>query len=215
MNNGTSKTQEERPVIFVIDDDASLRAALEDLLETVGLNVQSFASTSEFLQAKRPDAPACLVLDVRMPAMSGLDFQDEMTKLNIEMPIVFITAHGDIPMSVRAMKGGAIEFLTKPFRDQDLLDAIHVGVDRDRRRRREAAVLDELKLCLAGLTDGEREVMAFAVSGRLNKQIAAELGVSEITVKVRRANLMRKMHARSFADLVRMADKLGLISEKK
>jgi FixJ family two-component response regulator len=197
-------------MVCVIDDDPSIRDTLEDLLVSVGLEVRLFGSTQEFLLGHRPDVPTCLVLDVRMPGMSGLDFQRELARLNILVPIVFITAHGDVPTTVRAMKAGAIEFLTKPFRDQDLLDAIHLGIEMDREWRRDAAITADLKQRLAALTDGEKKVMAFVVSGLLNKQIAAELGVSEITVKVRRGHMMRKMQVRSLAELVRIADKLGV-----
>ena len=208
MTDAMAAAQTERPVVFVVDDDPSIRDTLQDLLELVGMDVQSFGSTQEFLRSNRPDMPACLVLDVRMPGMSGLDLQREMADRNIQIPVVFITAHGDIPMSVRAMKHGAIEFLTKPFRDQDLIDAIQLGINEDRVRRQDAAIIAELKQRFAQLSGGECEVMARVVSGRLNKQIAADLGVSEITVKVRRANVMRKMQANSLTDLVRMADKI-------
>jgi FixJ family two-component response regulator len=199
----------DRPVVFVVDDDASVRKALEDLLESAGLSVNSFGSVPEFLSCTLPDEPACLVLDVRMPGMSGLDCQREMANSNIHIPIVFITAHGDVATSVRAMKAGAIEFLSKPFRDQDLLGAIHDGIERDRARRRSAIAMEDLRQRFSELTEGERKVMKLVVTGLLNKQIAAELGLSEITVKVRRGSLMRKMQARSLADLVRMADKLA------
>jgi len=197
-----------KPFVFVIDDDPSLRAALDSLIRSVRLNVRSFGTTEEFLQAKRPDSPGCIVLDVRLPGLSGLDFQHEMTKSRIYLPVIFITGHGDVPMSVRAFKAGAIEFLTKPFRDQDLLDAIHLGIDRDRTRRQTEAVVAELRERFGSLTAREREIMLRVVSGRPNKQVAAELKLSEFTVKVHRGHVMRKMKAKTLADLVRMADKL-------
>jgi len=197
-----------KPFVFVIDDDPSLRAALDSLIRSVRLNVRSFGTTEEFLQAKRPDSPGCIVLDVRLPGLSGLDFQREMTKSHIYLPVIFITGHGDVPMSVRAFKAGAIEFLTKPFRDQDLLDAIHLGIDRDRTRRQTEAVVAELRERFGSLTAREREIMLRVVSGRPNKQVAAELKLSEFTVKVHRGHVMRKMKAKTLADLVRMADKL-------
>jgi FixJ family two-component response regulator len=201
---------EEHPVVFLIDDDPSVRDALKSLLRSVGLEVQAFGSAQEFLRAKRPDAPACLILDVRLPGPSGLDFQRDMAESNIPLPIIFITGHGDIPMSVKAMKAGAVEFLTKPFRDQELLDAIHQGIEQDRVRRRETAIAAELQERYRALTPRERDVMALVVTGRLNKQIAADLELSEITVKVHRGQVMRKMLAKSLAELVRMADTLGI-----
>lgn len=200
--------ESEDAVVFVIDDDRSVRDSLKDLLESVGLRVQAFASPQEFLHSERWDAPACLVLDVRMPGMGGLEFQREMAMRNMRLPIVFITAHGDIPMSVQAMKAGAIDFLTKPFREQSLLDAIQRGIEANRVQRSEETSLAELHQRFTELTTGEREVMALVVSGLLNKQIASQLGVSEITVKVRRANVMHKMKAQSLPDLVRLADRL-------
>jgi FixJ family two-component response regulator len=197
-----------QPVVYVVDDDASVRAALEDLLASVGLQVLSFGSTQEFVNAGVADAPGCLVLDIRMPGQNGLDFQRQMAELGLRLPVIFITGHGDIPMSVRAMKEGAIEFLAKPFRDQDLLAAIEQGITRDRLRRHEEAVLGELRGRWLTLTPGERAVMERVVRGLLNKQIALELNVSEITVKVRRHKVMRKMRATSLADLVRIADRL-------
>jgi FixJ family two-component response regulator len=201
---------EEHPVVFVIDDDPSVREAIKSLIRSVGLEVQSFGSAHEFLGSKRPDAPACLVLDVRLPGPSGLEFQRDLVEADITLPIIFITGHGDIPMSVKAMKAGAVEFLAKPFRDQELLDAIQLGIERDRVRRRDAAMIAGLRERYRALTPRERDVMAHVVTGRLNKQIAADLEVSEVTVKVHRGQVMRKMLAKSLADLVRMADRLGV-----
>ncbi len=200
---------EERAVVFVIDDDSSMRLALEDLVRSVGLEVRTFAAPQEFLESKPPDVAGCLVLDVRLPGMSGLTFQKELAKEGLALPVIFITGHGDIPMSVRAMKAGAVEFLTKPFHDQDLLDAIHAALERDRRSRREAVRLVELRERFAMLTERERQIMTLVVIGRANKQIAGELSLSEMTVKVHRQQVMRKMHAGSLPDLVRMADGLG------
>ncbi len=200
---------EQRAVVFVIDDDPSMRLALEDLVSTVDLEVRAFAAPREFLQSKPPDAPSCLVLDVRLPGMSGLTFQQELAKEGLALPVIFITGHGDIPMSVRAMKAGAVEFLSKPFHDQDLLDAIHAAIERDRKRRREAVHLTELRGRFGTLTERERQIMTLVVIGRANKQIAAELTLSEMTVKVHRGQVMRKMHAKSLPELVRMADRLG------
>jgi FixJ family two-component response regulator len=198
------------PVVYVIDDDDSVRTALSSLIRSVGLQVDTFASASAFMAAKRPDAPSCLILDVRLPGVSGLDFQTELAKANTLIPIIFITGHGDIPMSVKAMKAGAVEFLTKPFRDQDLLDAIQVALERSRSNQETEKATSELKARFETLTPREQEVMAKVTGGLLNKQVAAEIGVSEITVKVHRGNVTRKMGAKSFAELVRMADALGI-----
>jgi len=208
MRKPLTPPAELAPIVYVVDDDASVRAALEDLLASMGLQVRAFASTQAFLDHPRDDAPACLVLDVRMPGQSGLDFHRSMADLGLQLPVVFITGHGDIAMGVNAIKAGAIEFLTKPFRDQELLDAIHKGIALDRERRREGEALGELQSRWHTLSVGEREVVDGVVRGRLNKQIAADLGVSEITVKVRRAQVMRKMEARTLVDLVRMYDRL-------
>jgi FixJ family two-component response regulator len=197
-------------VVFVIDDDASLRESLSSLLRSIGLHVELFESAAQFLKSKLPDVPSCLVLDVRLPGLSGLDFQAELIKNNVHVPIIFITGHGDIPMSVRAMKAGAIEFLTKPLREQDLLDAVQAGLDRDRARRESDKTVTELRSKYASLTAREQEVIGYVASGLMNKQIAGEIGISEITVKVHRGNLMRKMGAKSLADLVRMVDALGI-----
>jgi FixJ family two-component response regulator len=198
------------PVVFVVDDDPSVRRAIKRLVESVGLRVELFGSAQEFLGSERPDSPNCLVLDIRLPGMSGLDFQRELADAGIHIPIIFITAHGDIPMTVRAMKAGAVEFLTKPFRDQDLLDAIQQGLERDRTRRAQEAEVAILRERLDSLTPGERKVLPLVVSGRPNKQIAAEIGTSEATVKVHRSQLMRKMAADSLPELVRMSEKIGI-----
>lgn len=208
MRKPTAAAAEPAPIVYVVDDDPSVRAALEDLLASMGLQVRAFASTQAFLDHDLEDAPACLVLDVRMPGQSGLEFQRSMGSLGLQLPVVFITGHGDIAMGVSAIKDGAIEFLTKPFRDQELLDAIHRGIGLDRQRRREGDVLGALQQRWESLNAGEREVVDGVVRGRLNKQIAGDLGVSEITVKVRRAQVMRKMGARTLVDLVRMYDRL-------
>lgn len=205
---------EVKPTVVIVDDDPAIREALGSLMRSVGLDVKAMASVPEFLRSGRPDNPTCLVLDVRLPGRSELDFQRELSSANIRLPIVFITGHGDIPMSVQAMKGGAIEFLTKPFRDQDLLDAIQLGLAQDRAWREEARALAALRERFETLTPREREVMAQVAQGRLNKQIAGDIGISEITVKVHRGQVMRKMRAASLPDLARMADRLKLAPER-
>jgi FixJ family two-component response regulator len=201
---------EDKGIVYVVDDDASMRRSLESLLRSVGHEVRLFSSAPEFMQTTRTDAPACLVLDVRLPGMSGLAFQQELAKADVALPIIFITGHGDVPMTVRAMKAGAVEFLTKPFDDQVLLDAVHAAIERDRARRRSDAGLAGLRGRYQGLTERERQVMSHVVAGWVNKRIAAELDLSVVTVKVHRGQVMRKMQARSVADLVRMADRLGV-----
>jgi FixJ family two-component response regulator len=201
---------EETPSIVVIDDDASIRKSLDNLFRSVGFQVELFASPQEFLQSSRPDRTGCIVLDVRFPGRSGLDMQQELATANIQLPIIFITGYGDIPMSVRAMKAGAVEFLTKPFRDQDLLDAVGAALERDRVRRTGDSRLAELKSRFDTLTARERQVLGLVVAGRLNKQIAGDLGVSEMTVKMHRRQVMRKMQATGVAQLVRLADQLGI-----
>jgi FixJ family two-component response regulator len=206
---------EPQPLVFVIDDDASTRETLSSLIRSVGLQVELFGSAQEFLKSKRPDAPSCLVLDIRLPGISGLDFQRKLADSNISIPVIFITGHGDIQMSVRAMKAGAIEFLTKPFRAQDLLDSIHAALEKDRGRRERDAEIGELQTRFASLTPREKKVLPLVVSGLLSKQIAAEIGTSEATIKVHRSQLMRKMGAESVADLVRMAEKMRVSVPKQ
>jgi FixJ family two-component response regulator len=202
--------REDKAIVFVVDDDPSMRRSLDSLLRSVGHEVRLFSSAPEFMQAARTDAPGCLLLDVRLPGMSGLAFQQELARAGVRLPIIFITGHGDVPMTVRAMKAGAVEFLTKPFDDQVLLDAIHAALERDRARRRDEASLAALRARYDGLTERERQVIGHIVAGRVNKRTATELGLSVATVKVHRGQVMRKMQAKSVAELVRMADRLGL-----
>jgi FixJ family two-component response regulator len=205
-----NQRQEEQPIVIVIDDDELVREAVCDLLRSIGLPTKPFASVPEFLKSKLPEGPSCLVLDVRLPGLSGLDFQSELNKSNIQIPIVFMTGHGDIPMTVRAMKGGAVDFLSKPFRDQDMLDAVQAAIERDRTRRQSATSTLKLRSAFDSLTSREQEIMGFVTAGFMNKQIANEIGVSEVTVKFHRGNLMRKMGAKSIAELARMAEALGI-----
>ena len=209
-----SKPKETEATVFIVDDDAQVRESLKDLIRSVGLRVELFASAQEFLRAQHPDAPTCLVLDVRMPGLSGLDLQKQASEAGLEIPIIFITGHGDIPMTVRAMKAGAIEFLSKPFRDQDLLDAIQQALERSRKAREQQAVTKELRRRFASLTSRQREVMERVVAGLINKETGAELGISEKTVKIQRHQVMEKMGVRSLPELVRMADSLGIIGRK-
>jgi RNA polymerase sigma factor (sigma-70 family) len=203
--------KEAAPMVYVIDDDSSVRRAIKRLIESVGIQVELFGSAQEFMSGKtQPDAPSCLVIDIRLPGIGGLDFQQELARTSVHIPIIFISAHGDVPMTVRAMKAGAVEFLTKPFRDQDLLDAIQVGLERDRARRQHEAEISLLQERFASMTQREREVITLVVAGKLNKQIAAEIGITENTVKVHRSRAMEKMQAQSLADLVRMVERLQI-----
>ncbi|MCC8958325.1 response regulator transcription factor [Bradyrhizobium sp. Pear77] len=200
----------EDPIVFIVDDDLSVRDSLSNLFRSVGLRTAAFGSAHEFLQHKLPDVASCLILDIRLPRLSGLDFQAELAKADIHTPIIFMTGHGDIPMTVRAMKAGAVDFLTKPFRDQDMLDAVTTAIERDRTRRNEARALANLRAAFATLTPRERQIMSLVTAGLMNKQVAAEIGVAEITVKIHRGHIMRKMAAKSLPDLVRMAQILGI-----
>ena len=201
---------ESEAIVFVVDDDPSMRKALTNLFRSVGLRAEVFGSAREFLESELPDVASCLVLDIRLPGPSGLDFQAELAKTNIQIPIIFMTGHGDIPMTVKAMKAGAVDFLTKPFRDQDMLDAVAIAIERDRAKRKEEKIVAELRAVFETLTARERDVLALVASGLMNKQIAAEIGLAEITVKIHRGHIMRKMGAKSLADLVRMAEMLGI-----
>jgi FixJ family two-component response regulator len=207
-------TSANGPIVFVVEDDASVRRALSNLFQSVGLEVQLFGSASEMLKSQLPDVTSCLVLDVRLPGLSGLDFQAELAKANIQMPIIFMTGHGDIPMTVRAMKGGAVDFLTKPFREQDMLDAVLAAIERDRKRREANKILVDLQTRFEALSSREREILTGVSSGLMNKQIAAQLGLAEITVKIHRGHIMKKMGAKSLADLVKRAEALGVSSIK-
>ena len=210
LPKSTHEPANKEPIVFVIDDDASMRRALTNLFQSVGLGVQVFGSAAEMLHSKLSDVASCLVLDIRLPGLSGLDFQTELAKANIHIPIIFMTGHGDIPMTVRAMKGGAVDFLTKPFRDQDVLDAVGKAIERDRSRREADKIVANLQTLHETLTPREREVLALVSSGLMNKQIAGELGLAEITVKIHRGHIMKKMGATTLADLVRKAEMLGI-----
>ena len=206
----SGKDEIKAPIVFVIDDDLSMRRALTNLFQSVGLGVEAFGSATELLRSTLPELPSCLVLDIRLPGLSGLDLQTELAKANIRIPIIFITGHGDIPMTVRAMKGGAVDFLTKPFRDQDLLDAVVSAIDKDRKRREADKTVANLQALYDTLSSREREVLSFVAAGLMNKQVAAQLDLAEITVKIYRGHIMKKMQARSLADLIRMTETLGI-----
>jgi FixJ family two-component response regulator len=214
LKSAPGPTGNREPIVFVVEDDASMRRALNNLFQSVGLEVELFGSASEMLRSQLPDVASCLVLDIRLPGLSGLDFQTELAKANIHIPIIFMTGHGDIPMTVRAMKGGAVDFLTKPFREQDMLDAVRAAIERDRKRREADKIVADLQTRFETLTSREREILAFVTSGLMNKQIAAQLGLAEITVKIHRGHIMRKMGAKSLADLVRRAEALGIAGLK-
>jgi FixJ family two-component response regulator len=214
VNQAAGGAATDQPLVFVIDDDESVREAVEDLLLSIGLRVKAFGSTRDFVESQRPDVPSCVVLDVRLPGPSGLEFQRVLSESGVHLPIIFISGYGDIPMSVRAMKSGAVEFLTKPLREQELLDAIQVAIERDRIRLQEARVVAELQARFKSLTTREREVFSLVVTGRPNKVIAAQLDLSEMTVKVHRSQITRKMQAKSLVDLVRMADRLEISTGK-
>lgn len=214
LKSTSAKTDAGAPTVLVVEDDESVRRALDNLFQSVGLEVQLFGSASDMLKSKLPATASCLVLDVRLPGLSGLDFQTELAKANIHIPIIFMSGHGDIPMTVRAMKGGAVDFLTKPFRDQDMLDAVGAAIERDRRRREAAKHVSDLQARFETLTPREKEIFAFVSSGLMNKQIAAELGLAEITVKIHRGHITRKMGAKSLAELVRQAEAFGISHTK-
>jgi FixJ family two-component response regulator len=209
-NSSHAPASVKEPIVFVVEDDESMRRALSNLFQSVGLEVELFGSASEMLKNKLPDVASCLVLDIRLPGLSGLDFQTELAKANIRIPIIFMTGHGDIPMTVRAMKGGAVDFLTKPFRDQEMLDGVVMAIDRDRKRREADKIVANLQTLFETLTPREREILALVSSGLMNKQTAAEIGLAEITVKIHRGHIMKKMGARSLGDLIRMAQTLGI-----
>ncbi|UPK31924.1 response regulator transcription factor [Bradyrhizobium sp. 186] len=204
------KANDDQPIVFIVDDDASMRRALTNLFESVGLRVEAFGSAPQLLQSGPPEVPSCLVLDIRLPGLSGLDLQADLTRANIHTPIIFITGHGDIPMTVRAMKSGAVDFLTKPVRDQDILDAVQAAIERDRKRRDLEKTVSDVRCRFESLTSRERDVLSLVTSGLMNKQVASELQLAEITVKIYRGQIMRKMGAKSLADLVRMAETLGI-----
>ncbi|MEP9388395.1 response regulator transcription factor [Mesorhizobium sp. KR9-304] len=210
MTKAASAQSENTPFVAIVDDDSGVRAALDSLFRSIGLETRLFGSAAELLEATLPRAPGCLILDVRLPTISGLDFQGQLAKHGIELPVVFMTGHGDIPMTVRAMKAGAVDFLSKPFRDQDMLDAVTGAIERDRRRRAESAQMKSLRAEYETLSPREREIMAHVVAGLMNKQVAGLIGLSEITVKIHRGNVMRKMGVRTLADLVRKAEALGI-----